>query len=119
LLTVKHGVHCVRYRTVHFGISIHSHYLSRSLNNAIQTSLIGVVLFGKADHQEKQMNKLGKLVGLALMMGTMAVVLPACEKQEGPMERAGKSVDNAAEKTGQQIEKAGDKIQDAAKGDNK
>jgi predicted small secreted protein len=43
-----------------------------------------------------------------------ATTLTACQK-EGPMERAGKKVDNAVEKTGQQIEKAGDKIQDATK----
>ena len=38
----------------------------------------------------------------------------ACQK-EGPAERAGKEVDKAVTKAGQQIEKAGDKIQDAAK----
>jgi len=43
-----------------------------------------------------------------------AATLAACQK-EGPMEKAGKKVDNAVEKTGQQIEKAGDKIQDATK----
>jgi hypothetical protein len=35
------------------------------------------------------------------------------------MERAGKEVDQAVDKTGQQIEKAGDAIQDAAQGDKK
>jgi predicted small lipoprotein YifL len=49
------------------------------------------------------------LVALAFTFG-----LAACHK-EGPMERAGKSIDNAAAKTGQAIEKTGDKIQDAAK----
>jgi hypothetical protein len=53
---------------------------------------------------------------LALVAIAFALGLAACEKKEGPMERAGKSIDNAAAKTGQQIEKAGDKIQDAAKG---
>lgn len=41
--------------------------------------------------------------------------LAACEKREGPMERAGKQVDQAVEKTGKKIEQAGDKIQDAAR----
>ena len=41
--------------------------------------------------------------------------LLGCEKKEGPAERAGKVVDNAVEKTGQQIENIGEKIQDAAK----
>jgi len=43
-----------------------------------------------------------------------AATLAACQK-EGPMERAGKKVDNAVEKAGDKIEKAGDKIQDATK----
>jgi len=43
-----------------------------------------------------------------------AATLAACHK-EGPMEKAGKKVDNAVEKAGEKIEKAGDKIQDAAK----
>ncbi|MGZ5818295.1 MAG: hypothetical protein ACXWJD_06070 [Burkholderiaceae bacterium] len=61
------------------------------------------------------MNKFGQLVGMTLIVGVVAVALSACQKPEGPAERAGKAVDNAAEKTGQQIEKAGDKMQDAAK----
>jgi hypothetical protein len=39
--------------------------------------------------------------------------LAACER-EGPMERAGKAVDNAGEKVGEKVENAGEKIQDAA-----
>ena len=46
---------------------------------------------------------------------TLIVVVGACQKQEGPAERAGKEVDKAVDKVGQQVEKAGDKIQDAAK----
>jgi len=42
--------------------------------------------------------------------------LSACQKQEGPAEKAGKSIDKTVEKAGQQIEKAGEKIQDVAKG---
>ena len=40
--------------------------------------------------------------------------LSACQKPEGPAERAGKSLDETTQKAGQQIEKAGEKIQDAA-----
>jgi predicted small lipoprotein YifL len=54
------------------------------------------------------------LAGLALLFA-----LGGCQKNEGPMERAGKEVDNAATKAGEKIEKAGDTIQDAAKGDRK
>lgn len=41
--------------------------------------------------------------------------LPGCKKEEGPAERAGKALDNAVQKAGEQIEQAGKKIQDAAK----
>lgn len=52
---------------------------------------------------------------LSIMALSAAFALAACQPAEGPMERAGKQVDNAAEKAGQQIEKAGDKVEDAAK----
>ena len=41
-------------------------------------------------------------------------VLAACH-QEGPMEKAGRKVDNAVDKAGQSVEKAGDKVRDASK----
>ena len=63
--------------------------------------------------------KLGKTVGAALVMSALLVALSGCQKQEGPAEQAGKEVDKAAGKLGQQIEKAGENIQDAAKGDKK
>ena len=44
----------------------------------------------------------------------MLVALSACQKQEGPAEHAGKEIDKASDKAGQQIEKAGQNIQDAA-----
>jgi len=54
-------------------------------------------------------------VAAAMLLG----LVPGCQKQEGPVEQAGKEVDKAVEKVGQQIEKAGDSIQNAAKGDKK
>jgi len=88
----------------------------------------------------KQM-KFGQIVSAFLIMSAVFFALPGCQKKEGPLEKAGRdvdqavenfaqpkagsaeqagqAVDNAAEKTGQQIEKAGDRIQDAAKGDKK
>jgi len=69
--------------------------------------------------QMMNMIKLGKTIGTALVIGVMFTTLPACQKQEGPAERAGKEVDKAADKVGQQVEKAGDKIQDVAKGEKK
>lgn len=62
--------------------------------------------------------KIQKTVSATLIMSAIIVMLSACQK-EGPAEKAGKAVDNAVDKTGQQLEKAGDKIQDASKGDKK
>lgn len=64
------------------------------------------------------MIKLGKTIGAALAASALLFALSGCQK-EGPAERAGKEVDNAAAKVGEKVEKAGDSIQDAAKGDNK
>jgi hypothetical protein len=65
------------------------------------------------------MSKFGKVISAALVMSALLVALPGCQKQEGPAERAGKNLDNAMEKAGQQVEKAGDSIQDAARGNKK
>ena len=47
------------------------------------------------------------------VVAASALVLAACQPAEGPLERAGKSVDKAAAKVGNEAEKAGDKIKDA------
>jgi PBP1b-binding outer membrane lipoprotein LpoB len=60
--------------------------------------------------------KLKNTITTALVMSAFVVVLAGCQKEAGPAEKAGKAVDNATEKAGQQIEKVGDDIQDAAKG---
>jgi hypothetical protein len=50
---------------------------------------------------------------------TMAIALavPAfivgCDKNDGPMEKAGKEIDNAVEKTGEAIEDTGDKVKES------
>lgn len=51
---------------------------------------------------------------MALLLSSGGIY--GCEKQEGPAERAGKAIDNAAEKAGEKIEEAGEKIQETAKG---
>ena len=61
------------------------------------------------------MTKIRNSVGAGLAMVILMAGLAACEKKEGPAERAGKQVDKAVESAGKQIEKAGEKIQDAAK----
>jgi hypothetical protein len=59
--------------------------------------------------------KLGKTLGTTLVMSALLVALSACQKEEGPVEKAGKAVDNAAENVGDKVEEAGERIQDAAK----
>ncbi len=65
------------------------------------------------------MMKRNKSLGASLALAAMILTLSACQKQEGPAERAGKEVDKAVDKVGQQIEKAGDSIEDATKRDKK
>ncbi len=65
------------------------------------------------------MINLYRSASMTLMAVALIAPLAACQKQEGPVERAGKAVDKAAENVGQQHEKAGESIQDAAKGDKK
>jgi hypothetical protein len=61
------------------------------------------------------MKTIRNFVGATLAMSILVVGLSACEKKEGPVERAGKEIDKTVEKAGQQLEKAGQSIQDAAK----
>lgn len=61
------------------------------------------------------MNKISRNVMTALIAGALMAGLSACQKEEGPAERAGKAMDNAVKKAGEQIEKAGEKIQDVAR----
>lgn len=56
-----------------------------------------------------------KGIGAVLAAGILVGGLAACEKKEGPGERAGKQLDKAVETTGQKIEEAGEKIQDTAR----
>ena len=56
-----------------------------------------------------------KGIGALLAAGMLLGGLAACEKKEGPAERAGKAVDKAVDNAGRKIENAGDKVQDAAR----
>jgi hypothetical protein len=42
-----------------------------------------------------------------------ALALAACQPKEGPMERAGKEIDNAVQKTGDELKRAGNKVEQA------
>jgi hypothetical protein len=61
------------------------------------------------------MTKIGRGVGAGLAMVILVAGLSACEKKEGPAERAGKEIDKSVESVGQHLEKAGQDIQNAAK----
>jgi hypothetical protein len=50
-----------------------------------------------------------------MMMSALLLALPACQRQDGPAERAGKDIDKAVQGAGRQIEKAGEDMQDAAR----
>jgi hypothetical protein len=61
------------------------------------------------------MSRIREVVAAAVAASFLFAGLAACEKKEGPAERAGKQVDKAVETTGKKIEEAGAKIQEAAK----
>ena len=63
--------------------------------------------------------KIGRTLSIGLVSSVLILALFACQREEGPAEKAGKAVDKTLDKVGQQVEKAGEKIQDAAKGDQK
>jgi hypothetical protein len=64
---------------------------------------------------ETEMTKFGNNVMAMLVLSAVAAMLPGCQKPEGPMEKVGKSIDKAVERTGESIERAGDRIKDDAK----
>lgn len=55
-----------------------------------------------------------KLLTLLAMVTLIFVNLgiAGCDSNEGPAEKAGETIDNAVENTGEAIEEAGDKIRD-------
>jgi hypothetical protein len=61
------------------------------------------------------MSMMRSSVYITVAAAILVLGLSACEKKEGPAERAGKELDKSIESVGKQLEKAGDKIQDAAK----
>ena len=59
-----------------------------------------------------------KIAGLVIV-GLFVFALSACQKEEGPAEKAGKEIDKAAKQAGQAMEKAAESIKDAVKKDSK
>ena len=62
------------------------------------------------------MSKTGNSIMAMLVISALVRGMSGCKKEEGPAEKAGRALDNAVNKAGQQMEKAGEAIQDAAKG---
>jgi hypothetical protein len=56
------------------------------------------------------------ITSVALIMSACLVALPGCDSQVGSVEKAGKSIDNATESSGEQVEVAGVASHDAAQG---
>jgi hypothetical protein len=73
-----------------------------------------VVWINACQKKELQMMKICRSVIAMLVMTVLFVGVSGCKK-EGPAERAGKNIDQAVEKSGNQIEKAGKEIQGDAK----
>lgn len=64
------------------------------------------------------MTKFGNNVMAMLAIGALAaVLLPGCQKPEGPLEKAGRSIDKAVEQTVDSVKRAGEEIKDAVKKD--
>jgi hypothetical protein len=57
------------------------------------------------------MLKINSLLAVALL----GLTLSACEKKEGPAEKAGKEIDKAAKEAGQAMDKAADAVKEATK----
>lgn len=52
---------------------------------------------------------------LSITIVLAALALSGCQR-EGPAEKAGRKIDNAADKTARSVEKAGDNVRDAVNG---
>lgn len=62
--------------------------------------------------------KLMQIISAALMASVLLITLPGCDSQDGPMEKAGESIDSAAEKVGEKLEDTGESVKDTAQGNN-
>ena len=53
-------------------------------------------------------------IARVLLAATLVAGVAACERHEGPAERAGKEIDRSMDKAGDKMHDAGDKMKDAA-----
>ena len=61
------------------------------------------------------MRKMGRLVYSALLVFSLS----ACQKEEGPAEKAGKEIDKGIKSAGDAMEKTADSVKDALKKESK
>lgn len=52
-------------------------------------------------------------IALLAMATTLTLAMTGCAKEEGPMEKAGKSLDNAAQSVEESAEEAADSVKEA------
>jgi TRAP-type C4-dicarboxylate transport system substrate-binding protein len=57
-----------------------------------------------------------KKTNCLLAAAILGLTLLACQKEEGPAEKAGKEADKAMKQAGQAMEKAADSVKEATKG---
>jgi hypothetical protein len=80
----------------------------------VRVAAIGQVIDEEQLRESQAMRSIMLRRAVLLSFVAAGACAVACER-EGPAERAGKNVDNAAKNTGKAIERAGENIQDAAK----
>lgn len=85
------------------------------MNQLVSNLQDDLCVYNYLSQKEIQMMKISRSVIATLAITVLLVGISGCKK-EGPVERAGKKIDETVEKGGQQIEKAGKKIQGDDKG---
>ena len=85
------------------------------MNQLVSKLQNDLCVYNYLSQKEIQMMKISRSVIATLAITVLLVGISGCKK-EGPVERAGKKIDEAVEKGGQQIEEAGKKIQGDDKG---
>lgn len=59
------------------------------------------------------MNKKISMLLIAAILGLTTLTLAACDSDDGPAEKAGQKIDNAADNASDAMDKAGDKVDNA------
>lgn len=57
--------------------------------------------------------KILKTLAVVLSIALLSTGMIGCQKEEGPAEKMGQSIDKSMDKTGEAVEEAGDKVEKA------